>query len=541
MSEMYQEQHPLLCDDFSDDDFNCQSYSPRANIRMRPLVYSGRAKSQMKGAVTVMTRWPEHMWSTLKYWWMGIAMFGIIVLIVYNSVVAFSMLSLTYTKIGEPRLPYKAFENTVKDDTKLNVYMHIFANKYEEINLNTILPYVEIMSKKYQTLKFHLLAVINYTYKESDGMNDQSRNDLALESLWQDESFDINRKVVQNNLFLTYVSLSKYTSNPIMPKLNKNLSQDFTEFLVRALSIWEKGGVAFNPVILTPKTPNTIYLEQIQNILNKYKLYDNKKSESIINLNNHQGLHTKKKVNNIRDIIEALEAGDKSYNTTQYNLLEEENRVNLVSDKSFVINENISDPPLLLQTVHEIPNKKMKPIQQNKASDRFKKEIGGHHQHQLQMESKINLNNDTRPSLLPLFLEFLFPKRDIFISDDIRMRREKQNDKSNGSKNELESVYQPSDENDIHVAIENGNKQQDLISNYHTENCEHDTNTHLTIDLKGNVIASNTPCHAFVATLLKNAADHSEGETVSEYIIAQLTIFCKGVLFSSCKGIDVIL
>ncbi|XP_013169404.1 PREDICTED: uncharacterized protein LOC106119088 [Papilio xuthus] len=540
MSEMYQEQHPLLCDDFSDDDFNCQSYSPRANIRMRPLVYSGRAKTQMRGAVAVMNRWPDQLWSTLKYWWMGIAMFGIIVLIVYNSVVAFSMLSLTYTNIGKPRLPYKPFENTVIDDTKLNVYMHIFANKYEEINFNTVLPYVEITTKRYQTLKFHLIAVINDTIKESDAMNDQSRNDLALQSLWQDETFDINRKVVQNNLILTCVSLNKYMSNPIMPKLNKNLSQDFTEFLVRALSIWEKGGVAFNPNVLTPKTPDTIYLEPIQNILSKYKLFDNKKSESKININNHQVAHTKKKVNNIRDIIEALEAGDKSYNTTQYNLLEEENRVNLVSDKPFLKNENISDPLLLLQTVHEISNKKMKPIQQNKASDRFKKEIGGHH-HQIQMESKINLNNDTRPSLLPLFLEFLFPKRDTFISDDIRTKRDKLNDKSNGSKNEHDSNYHTSDENDVHVAIENGNKQQDLVSNYHTEDSEHDTNTHLTIDLKGNVIASNTPCHAFVATLLNNAADHNEGETVSEYIIAQLTIFCKGVLFSSCKGIDVIL
>ncbi|KPJ02824.1 hypothetical protein RR46_10027 [Papilio xuthus] len=540
MSEMYQEQHPLLCDDFSDDDFNCQSYSPRANIRMRPLVYSGRAKTQMRGAVAVMNRWPDQLWSTLKYWWMGIAMFGIIVLIVYNSVVAFSMLSLTYTNIGKPRLPYKPFENTVIDDTKLNVYMHIFANKYEEINFNTVLPYVEITTKRYQTLKFHLIAVINDTIKESDAMNDQSRNDLALQSLWQDETFDINRKVVQNNLILTCVSLNKYMSNPIMPKLNKNLSQDFTEFLVRALSIWEKGGVAFNPIVLTPKTPDTIYLEPIQNILSKYKLFDNKKSESKININNHQVAHTKKKVNNIRDIIEALEAGDKSYNTTQYNLLEEENRVNLVSDKPFLKNENISDPLLLLQTVHEISNKKMKPIQQNKASDRFKKEIGGHH-HQIQMESKINLNNDTRPSLLPLFLEFLFPKRDTFISDDIRTKRDKLNDKSNGSKNEHDSNYHTSDENDVHVAIENGNKQQDLVSNYHTEDSEHDTNTHLTIDLKGNVIASNTPCHAFVATLLNNAADHNEGETVSEYIIAQLTIFCKGVLFSSCKGIDVIL
>lgn len=486
----------------------------------------------------------EQWWSTLKYWWMGIAMFAIIVLIVYNSVVAFSMLSLTYTKIGKPRLPYKAFENTVIDDTKLNVYMHIFANKYEEINLNTILPYVEIMSKKYQTFKFHLVAVINYTFKESDRMNDQSRNDLALESLWKDESFDMNRKVIfQNNLILTYVALNKYIDNPVLPKLNKSLSEEFTEFLVRALSIWEKGGVAFNPIILTPKTPNAIYLEKIQNVLNKYKLTDNKKPEIKINANNHQAIHTKKKVNNIRDIIEALEAGDKIYNNSQYNLLEEENRVNLVpsiNDRTILKNENVSDPLFILQTVHEISNKKTKPVQQNKASDRFKKEIGGHHQHQLQMESKINLNNDTRPSLLPLFLEFLFPKRDSFVSDDIRAKRsEKPNDKSNGSKTEHESIYQTSHENDIHVSFEN-NKQQDLNSNYHTENCEHDTNTHLTIDLKGNVIASNTPCHAFVASLLSNVADHIEGETLSEYIIAQLTIFCKGVLFS-CKGIDVIL
>ncbi|XP_068631918.1 uncharacterized protein [Battus philenor] len=547
MSELYREQHPLLCDDFSEDEFNCQNYSPRTNTHTRQVVYTGRAKTRMKGAASILTRWPEH-WSTLRYWWMGLGMIAIVVLIVYNSVVAFSMLPLTYTKILKPRTFYNSFGNSVLQQS-INIYMHVFAGTDEETNLNDVLPYVEIVSKRHQNFKFHLIVVKNDTFERTNAINDQTRNNVARDSLWSDETFDNNNyKIMQNNLDVSYVSLKKYMEDPALRKITKDLSKEFIEFLIRALSIWEKGGIAFNPIVLTPRSPNAIYLEKIQNLLNKYKQPDSKQN-LLVNKNLKANVvHTpKKKFNNIRDIIDALEVGNRYYNGTQYNLTEAEDKIYSVSlnmnNKGQVSkNENFSVPlhkHLAGINIKDINIKQTKQLQSKDHSEKSISEI-----HQFEPETKIDLSNDTtKPSLLPLFLEFLFPKRDKLVIDDInKINNMKDGNKIKSLKNAdrgvLDHTYHDKDHHGS-MTIDVKNKR-DLNSYYQAEKYDSDSNALLSIDLRGNIIASNIKCHAFVGNLLSNAVHHIDGETLTEFIIAELTVFCKGVLFS-CKGIDIIL
>ncbi|XP_063380657.1 uncharacterized protein LOC134667254 isoform X2 [Cydia fagiglandana] len=62
----------------------------------------------------------------------------------------------------------------------------------------------------------------------------------------------------------------------------------------------------------------------------------------------------------------------------------------------------------------------------------------------------------------------------------------------------------------------------------------------LTIDLKGNILATKSSCHAFLGSVFSNAKHRIEEDSLKEFIITELSLFCNGLL-STCKGIDVIL
>ncbi|CAG5050533.1 unnamed protein product [Parnassius apollo] len=489
----------------------------------------------MKGVTAILRNWPEYWWSSFKYLWMGLGMIAIIVLIVYNSVVAFSMLPPTYTKMLKSQNSYNSVDNILSEKlSTYGIYMHIFTKSEDKVNLDDFLPYIEIMCKKYKTFKFNLIVVTHETIKSLDYINDEINNDVALNMLWSDKSFDNDYKVIRSNLAISYVSLNKYLKNPMLQKISKSLSNEFIEFLVRAYSIWEKGGLAFNPIILTPKSPYPFYVEKIQNLLNirKQELKTNK------NLKHTKELRRPKKVlNNIRDIIDALDTDDRSSNNLQYNLTEVEDKfykeiVNNTDVKVLFTNDSFSDILNLTSRVKNYKNKN--PLV---ASGLIQREINNISDRNFDAESN-SLDNLTVPHLLPMFLQYLLPKKESVEADK----------KSNIPIN-LKN-YQPdiplSKPNEISkgnsAAAFIKNKNRDLFENNETKSNSQDyeTDAQLTVDLKGNLIASNTPCHALVGNFLSHAAYHNEEKTLTDFIITELTVFCKGVI-SSCKAVDVIL
>ncbi|PZC86431.1 hypothetical protein B5X24_HaOG209150 [Helicoverpa armigera] len=347
MSEYYKEQHPLLCEDISEE----EHYSPRYPRRLRSSTYRGRARNNLKGAASIITRWPDHWSSFVAYWWIGLGMISLMTFVVYNSLFAFSMLPTANLKPASLIIANKNARILPKTSCP-DVFMHIFAKPTEEVDFGQYMPYIEALSDKYPNVKYHLMVVVNDT-TNLGWLSAEENNEIALNSLWNKNP---KKEPIYSNIAIEYITLSAYMENSPLRKYWRSLPHQLIEFLSRAISIWDKGGIAFDPIILTPKSQHTIYTEKIQKLLDKYAEVD----------------------------------------------------------KTLAI-----DPP-------------------NQESD----------------------------------------------------------------------------------AVIEKNR--------------------LTIDLKGNIIATDTACHAFLGTIFSNAIHHSQEESVTDFIIAELTIFCKGLL-SSCMGIDLIL
>lgn len=476
----------------------------------------------------------DHWCSTFKYWLIGLGVMALVVLIVYNSVVAFSMLPIAYTKaVKSSQTPYSIFDNPSTDQLSVSdIYMHVFADNKNEINLNDYLPHAEVISKRYPDFKFHLIIVINETFKDIQQMSDETKNILALNSLLV--PYDNTYRIEDDNLFVEYVSINKYLSNPIVQNINSNVSKELIEFLVRILSIWEKGGISFNPIILTPTSLNNHYMEKIQNLLIGFLEFRHKKRPIIEKISRQPAKlpKPKKKFDNIRDIINALEEDERLYNISQHNLTETEDRiysvnVDAANRRNFFKNENVSTP-YNYQTIYHQNDKQSEDTAKKKLNTPLY--LKGTKQNFSTYEvNEINLSrNSTQSRLLPLFLELIYPK----IGELSSMHKESRKERSHHPRFEGNQDITP-----VFKYIE-----KDSDNNYKAEkgSLVNEENAQLTIDLKGNVIASNIPCHAFIGNLLRDSAHHYDNETLSEFIIAELTVFCNGTL-SSCKGIDVIL
>lgn len=500
------------------------------------------------------------------------------IFVIYNGVIAFAMLPPNNLRPARPRILNK-IEST--PSSIADVFMHVFVNSNDNVDLNKYVPYIEMMSEKHHNFNYNLIIVINDTNSASNSLSAELNNEIAFNSLWNNEHIYETPKTNRRNIKIRYTSLTKYLDESPLKNDWKVLPYHFIEFLVRAISVWDKGGIAVNPLILTPRCPNVIYTEKLKAILQKYEKVNVIKSSEpkiktpTIIVKDKQ--KTKQKVNNIRDIIDILEHDDNAYNSNfnDDNLSQTEDRENIVVARNERTMRSIGSRVKndLAESVHYsvTRNKMQSPSKVNDTEQSEEKQYfernNKHHElqttknlhenHNLLQLQPIDVNDPSRFSLLPLFFEFLFHDRTKFRKSHIPQENITRHRKSvlpmehlkqnSTSAENITSVTNKTETKDIInykpmiisakgiVSDDLAKKEINEISNKHDDN-----HYELTIDLGGNIIATKTACHAFIGTLLSDVIHSTTQDTVKDFIIAELSYFCKGLL-SSCKGIDVIL
>lgn len=499
-------------------------------------------------------------------------MIALTVFIVYNSVIAFALLPPSHLKPTRVR-PVNKVQLSSGTSSLSDVFMHIIVNPNNEIDLNTYLPSIEQISNKYVDFKYNLVLLRNDTSSASTSLSAEENNEIAFNSLWHSEH-NRQKEKKSSNIHVQYVVLSQYMDKSPLRKYWRHLPDHFIPFLVRAVSIWDKGGIAINPDILTLKLPNVIYLEKLHNILQNYgKPRESKSNTDIIkNLFDKSIDKNKKKVNNIQDIIEELEhEDDSSLNSSKDGLMEAENRDSLVkssgrnllstSKDDFASKIELSNFTMAHINKRYIKNENNTEFQENKQLPNNGLKTRGTLASPFVdiFDFKETLKNKTKLSLLPLFLEFLFHDK-----TKLNLPQIKPNELAvtNATTRQRKSVlpFEILKRNSSAVSANYSNKNDSTINNKYqpmiiaAKSIEFEANTinktndistkyekgQLTIDLKGNIIATETPCHAFIGTIFSNVVHHTADETLKDFIIAELSYFCKGLL-SSCRGLDVIL
>lgn len=436
--------------------------------------------------------------------------------------------------------------------------MHVFVKHYEDIDCNKYLPYIKETSNKYDNIKYHLIVVANDT--NLGWLSAEENNEIAMNALWKE---DPKIEPSKSNIVIEYVTLTTYMENSPLKKYWKTLPHHLIEFFVRSVSIWEKGGIAFDPIILTPRTQHTLYKEKLHKLLSKY--VDSKPTDNEFKTLKKPNITTKKerKLNNIRDIIKALEDEDAPVNAfSEQTLTEAENMQSIVT-RSQRQTTTVTDTVIKKEFENNTETYNPTQIRPHLNSSSEGKAIKTRHQFEVNnsSESPIAFNdsqNTTKLSLLPLFLEFLFhnklnikQKPTATITTKRTRRRvievpQSEDVKSSLSTHALDTAEKKIADTYRPVIISAaGINNKSEFAKYITQSPSKDTDdtlekNRLTIDLRGKIIATDTPCHAFLGTIFSNAVHHSEEESVTDFIIAELTIFCKGLL-SSCMGIDLIL
>ncbi|CAG9584673.1 unnamed protein product [Danaus chrysippus] len=523
MSKSHRELHPLLCDEYSDEEVHTSS----PKYHKRYSTSSGRARAQVKGAAAILNRWPDHLTTILIYWWIAFGMIAVLIFVIYNSVVAIALLPQTHLRPAK----LQSLENNIIDaspDALLpNIFMHVFVNNSNILNVKEHLWYIEPFAKKYSLFQKNLIFVINDYTDDIISVSDEMKNEMALNSLWSKQN-DVVKGRFENNITYKVISLSKYMDDSPIRKFWRRLPQQFMQFLTRCIAIWEKGGVAFNPEILASHHFSPVYKQKIYTFLNQYVNVTKttpqyKKSEKVKN---------KRRLNNIRDIIENLENEDNS-NQIQYNLSEAEN-VKIISTVNYST-KNRRDIRLEILKKRNA-RKSLSQEQIDTSSLNNYSNVNNNNNSNITNISKQQNNkskgNDitSKQKLLPIFLKFLHPEppksleRNDSISETQKKRLVHDNDSVTKSKKIKNHNHSPKSTETKEL------KSSDYIVD----------NTKLSVDLKGNLVATNTSCHAFIGSVFSNAIHHSEEESVTDFIIKELSIFCKGIL-SSCRGVDVIL
>lgn len=503
-------------------------------------------------------------------------MIAVTIFVIYNGVIAFALLPPNNIRPARPRTLNK-IESTYNNHSRLpEVFMHVFVNSNDKVDLKKYLPYLEIISEKHHNYIYNLIIVINDTISATNSLSAEVNNEIAFNSLWTKEHIYENSKSNKRNIKIQYTSLSKYLGESPLKNDWKVLPHHFLEFLVRTISVWDKGGIAVNPIILTPRSPHVVYIEKLKAILQKYEKVDDIKSKmKTPSFKDKQ--KSKKKVNNIRDIIDILEGEDHEYsnNFTDDNLSETEDRENIVVAKNerSLRSTGSKVKSDFAESVHySVTHNKMQSLPkmndteqlgERQYFERFNKhhELQNsrniHENHNVLQLQPIDINDPSRFSLLPLFLEFLFHDKTKFRKlhiplENITRHRKSvlptehikqnlsvaENKTSITNKTEIRDTgyYKPMIISPKGTVSEDRSKKEvnDILIKRDNNNYE------LTIDLGGNIIATKTACHAFIGTLFNDVVRRNTEETVKDFIIAELSYFCKGLL-SSCKGIDVIL
>lgn len=549
MSEPCRENLPLLYDDYSDEDFRIRKSSPKFQRLFRHSATSGRARSQAIGAAAIITRWPEHFSSLLKYWWIGFGMIAFTLFVIYNSIVAISMLPETHHKPAKYNDKEYISKNESHENSKTNVFMHIFVNNYEESSIKFYLPYIVKFSKKYSNFTCNVIILLKNDPNDKLDNSDELNIETAWNSLWM---ADKKQEIVNlsENTNIQIISLMEYMDESPLKKYWRHLPEKFYGFLTRCIAIWDKGGVAFDPVILTPSSPNPEHRASLAHILSNLKSGSHEKSkQENISL-------PKKKINNIQDIINNIEYQDK--NIMQENLLEAETKKEIFKKKNLIFNKikrnthNISKKRYLNNTNKNKTKGFEDSIHINKIVPNSDVRSEESSFNDLSTSKKIvdqaGAEVTTQHNLFPMFLEYLF-KSPPNTSKNSNKQMSTQNNTSTSTastsltitNSALEDV--PFKDQRSNSKIKSLSKRKMLTKKYinlDQNSHENDNNISLSINLKGNLIATETPCHAFIGTIFSNALQHNDDESITDFIITELLIFCKGVL-SSCKGVDIIL
>lgn len=484
---------------------------------------------------------------------MGIVMILLTTFVVYNIVTSVALLPPSPYKemhmrtlndgvtptIGTPQLPF-------------NVYMHLFVENEQEVDLNRYLPYIDIIANKYTDLKYHLIIVFNDTSSDPNNLSAEENNENALHSLWARNSV---HRSLKHNVNIEFVTLSKYLDKSPLREHWKQLPKQFIEFLTRAVSIWDKGGVAFNPTILTPRSPHANYIEKLQNILKNFHNISKKMSkERKVIKNHHTGV--KKKLNNIRDIIDALEHDDNEVSPSQ-DEIDSEVKKSASPKQAHESAHFENETGVYHQNVHpKLSNiaKNMSAIMDNIKAPDSQETLVMAESKQTNYSIAGFLNNTMSFGILPMFLEYLFknkaaliPKNET-VDESTTLSRKRKHVLPPYSKNFNKSFDQEKSSDHLDREFE---KLKPLVIPAKLNHIANESiiETHkekaininpLTIDLKGNIVSSEVSCHAFLGTMFSNAIHSNPQESLTDFIIEELSIFCKGVL-SSCNGIDVIL
>lgn len=443
----------------------------------------------------------------------------------YNSVTTVRLLPTKYLKT-------MSHTNVINSSNSLagNIFMHIIVKNVKELNINLYMPHINQLNRDYPTFNYHLYVLLNDTYTTdtiAESRSDEENNEDALNTLF---SKDISNKEFNKNnsrkLKIIHTTLSRYLDKSPLLKKWREMPSQFIPFLVRTTSIWDKGGIAFNPEILLPDPSNSLYTYKLLNILRRYGNLCHKEEVNKENIyktdfdqrSNNTLMKNRQKINNIRDIIEALEKDDPSNSTiSQFNPIEEE---------THTINHVIN-----LRSEDKISN-----TRENSTQNIFPN------------HTKLSMNDTIK-----IIKRNLLNKLQNNTSNSVSTigSSNAQINYVNNKRNIANFTNKPQDNE---TKIGTREKLQQIIQRYHpkvittkpahhddfdrTELCEN--NSKLIVDLKGNIIATEIPCHAFIGTLFSNANQYSEEDTITDYIIRKLSVFCKGLL-SSCKGIEVIL
>ncbi|XP_045526954.1 uncharacterized protein LOC123715745 [Pieris brassicae] len=497
MSDPKREQHPLLGDDFSEDE--CLPDSPRYQWRD---LNKTRTKYSIRGAASIIKQWPDHVSSLLAYWWMGLAMIGFTVLIIYNSVLAIAV--IPSPKINKVPSNIKT-NDFIEYDAYKTVNMHVIVDN-PGVDLSNYIPYIEIISKEHPAFKYNFMILLNDT-EYSNNIQKGVDKEISWKTSWKETNLSL-----ETVLNVQRKSLSEFLNESPIKKYWIHLPQQFLGFLIRCISIWNKGGISINPQLFTPESPHPHYIEKVQDIFRRFEENNSKRGRK-------KSSTTKtKRVNNIRDIIDALDNESLEMDDQLKDVnVAEENKEFLVVDRntSDWIQKNIS-----VNKKEYTVNKILRKYIPHNMLD--VKKVNKYSKDNFIVDSK-----DDGKTLLPTFLKFLFsPKTNTLhkIEDN--------------STNEISDSYEINGQQTTFKHTKKFKNTFGKVQNMPINSLGFDYD--LNIDLKGNIVATKTSCHAFLGTVFNTVIHHIKDETVTDLIISELSTFCKGN-WVYCKGVDVIL
>lgn len=439
------------------------------------------------------------------------------VLVIYNVAVTIAILP-SYNNVV--RVKNNAVALKQADEIKLpDVFMHVIIDVNEQIDVTKYLPSIRELSDKHTGYNYNLIFIVNDTVVEKDPYSiDELNNEVVLDDMFHTKMFTYTQITKQHNINIMQISLSKYMSCSPIKKRWRLIQPDFIPFIVRAISIWDSRGIAFNPLII--KSGDQVYIEKLHDIL---EIFGKPKKETVKETTVKSDSKIKNTVNNIRDIIEALESDNRYIDHSQENLTEADtNRIEISQGHG----------------------RKLLSVESYSGNEINK----NHDEKSINSTSQLKNNtfNDVLPKIgiLPLFFKLI-------------LNTKSQSDENQGKSSQVKSPILIANKTQIldkpkeivdkvkpmimtmKVKDEkHASKEIELKESYYSATW--DKYEKLTLDLKGNVIASEVSCHAFIGTMFDNIFHKPEEENVSGFLIRELSLFCKGVL-SRCRGIDVIL